>query len=93
MIAVDILERKGLLIECRVGILNALLKCIEEYQLGINVELMSRDDLREFIRTFTDAVYNEEEADNMGWERATIRYCSPMLEKYGLDENDLDKIR
>ncbi|MEO0125994.1 MAG: hypothetical protein ABIK99_06985 [candidate division WOR-3 bacterium] len=71
--------------------LNNLLELIEEYALNLKIEKMKKEELLTLLNTYADSliIYHPEDLHQ---ERATLLKNFEILKRYGLTEEDYQRI-
>jgi len=73
------------------GAMNALLEFIEEWELQIKVEEISKKDWETLFASYADAIIDYHPDDDHQ-ERIVFLKNKKMLEKYGLTDEDVQRL-
>jgi len=75
----------------RSGALNALLDFIEEWELPIKIDKISKEDWETLFASYADAIIDYH-PENDHQERGAFLRNEQMLKKYGLTDEDVQRL-
>lgn len=73
------------------GAMNALLEFIEEWELRIKIEKVSKEDWEALFASYADAICDYH-PENDHQERGAFLRNTEMLKKYGLTDDDISRL-
>ena len=97
MDAIDILKQKGInpdysvLMITREEALERLIETINEWELDIKLNLITKEELLKLTDYFGEAVIDYH-PESYHQERAVLLKHSDMLKKYGLTDEDIERL-